>query len=61
MQRQWPEVVVKGRPLLGGGSSPLGASLPLLDVAVAWKHAKAVGNNFYQKVSFVMPEIVKHT
>ena len=41
-QRRWPEVVVKGWPLLGGDRSPLDTALPLLAVAVACRHAEAV-------------------
>jgi len=51
MQRRWPEAVVKGRPTLGGRQRPLGASLPLLALAVACLHAKAVELLFHAKNS----------
>jgi hypothetical protein len=34
-----------------GGCSPLGASLPLLAVVVAWKHAKAVEAGYAPRIA----------
>ena len=50
-QRWWLEAEVKGRPTLGGGWPPLGASLPLLSLAVACLHTKAVKLLFHAKNS----------
>ena len=50
-QRWWLEAEVKGRPTLGGGWPPLGASLPLLTQVVACLHAKVVDLLFHAKNS----------
>jgi hypothetical protein len=49
--RWFLEVVVKGWLTLGGEQPPLGASLPLLALAVACLHAEAVELLFRAKIS----------